>query len=568
MMQSPPVPPPPLQPGPGSPSPSLPHGPPSVPPQLSPPPPEAPPQPPPLPVFPPSPSSPPTVSSVASLISALADSSISHILVAPGYYPLAAQLNVTRSVAIEAIEFGSVVLDAQANRTSGRRALDIYPMTMDVVWLIGLNITAGDLSAGDDSGAGLRVGNGIVNIRGTSIQNGNARFGGGAHVYGGIVLFDSCNVRNNYASYGAGFFIDGGNVTIVSSQILSNEASSRGGGLGISSGIVSIRDSTISSTMLHTLLKQGPKEHLFRALSEAVAENIHPTSGLIAAGGAYIEGGVVTFTDCIIQGATASSGGGLFVGCFGACSPTVLIMRTAIFNSEAPYRGGGAYIASGDVTFTEAKIFGSTAYYGGGLFIYGGTVTVTSSEIYSNQVGGGAYIQDGDVTFIGTRIFENNASTSGGGVFVWNGNVAFHSCSIQHNQAGGDSDNLYVQESARVCLLDTPVTDTYGTIGACPAPPAPSCGPSTALNASTGYCEISCDNAGRRMMEQDTALGCESPASPAIMEESDQVVATYLADNPDLAAQLGHHPGARVDTRLLQHMKALTERLFRLPVLA
>ena len=87
------------------------------------------------------------VSTVAGLTSALANTTVAHIVLAPGTYNLIAELSITRSVILEAAVAGSVVLDAQASSSSGRRVLYINPSSSDVVQLIGLNFTRGYLSS-------------------------------------------------------------------------------------------------------------------------------------------------------------------------------------------------------------------------------------------------------------------------------------------------------------------------------------------------------------------------------------------------------------------------------------
>ena len=92
------------------------------------------------------PSQPPetaSVSTVTGLTSALANTAVGHIVLAPGTYYLSAELSVTRSVIIEAAVAGSVVLDAQANEGSLRRVLNINPGSSGVVQINGLNITGG-----------------------------------------------------------------------------------------------------------------------------------------------------------------------------------------------------------------------------------------------------------------------------------------------------------------------------------------------------------------------------------------------------------------------------------------
>ena len=85
------------------------------------------------------------VSTVAGLSSALANTAVAHMVLAPGTYFLSGTLSVTRSVVIEAAVAGSVVLDAQASYSSQRRVLNINPGPLDVVQLIGLNITGGNV---------------------------------------------------------------------------------------------------------------------------------------------------------------------------------------------------------------------------------------------------------------------------------------------------------------------------------------------------------------------------------------------------------------------------------------
>ena len=84
-----------------------------------------------------------TVDSIDSLTSAIANTSISHIVLDPGAYVLSAELSITRSVILEAAVAGSVVLDAQASVGSPRRVLNINPGPSGVVQINGLNITGG-----------------------------------------------------------------------------------------------------------------------------------------------------------------------------------------------------------------------------------------------------------------------------------------------------------------------------------------------------------------------------------------------------------------------------------------
>jgi hypothetical protein len=85
------------------------------------------------------------VSTSTGLLSALANTAVGRIVLAPGTYILSATLGITRSVVLEAAVAGSVVLDAQGSSSSRRRVLNIDPGSLGVVQLIGLSITGGYL---------------------------------------------------------------------------------------------------------------------------------------------------------------------------------------------------------------------------------------------------------------------------------------------------------------------------------------------------------------------------------------------------------------------------------------
>ena len=87
------------------------------------------------------------VSTSAELTSALANIAVSRIVLASGTYNLTSELSITRSVILEAVVAGSVVLNAQASSSSPRRVLNIAPGLSGVVQLIGLHITGGLNSA-------------------------------------------------------------------------------------------------------------------------------------------------------------------------------------------------------------------------------------------------------------------------------------------------------------------------------------------------------------------------------------------------------------------------------------
>jgi len=175
-----------------------------LPPALPPPPP-----PPPSPL-PPSPSPPPpyppatAVINTAGLTSALANTAVGRIVLAPGTYNLDAELSITRSVVLEGAVAGYVILNAQGSSSNPRRVLNINPGPSDIVQLIGLKITGGYTTS--TFGGGVIVQGGTVAISSCTISGNTAGEhpiafvrGGGVYVQGGTVTFSSCTITGNTA---------------------------------------------------------------------------------------------------------------------------------------------------------------------------------------------------------------------------------------------------------------------------------------------------------------------------------------------------------------------------------
>ena len=140
-----------------------------------------------------------TVTTVAGLRAALANTAIAHIVLGDGTYILnistttRSGLDITRSVILEAAAGATVTLNAQASGTTSttngpaaRRVLYINPGSTGYVQLIGLRITGGYLSCD-----GLCDGD-------TAPQN----RGGGVYIETGTVTMSSCSVYGNRVRQG------------------------------------------------------------------------------------------------------------------------------------------------------------------------------------------------------------------------------------------------------------------------------------------------------------------------------------------------------------------------------
>ena len=353
------------------------------------------------------------VNTVAGLTSALANTAVGRIVLASGTYYLSAELNITRSVILEAAVAGSVVLDAQASSSISTRVLNVNPGSLGVVQLIGLNVTGG---YNNIDGGGVFINSGTVTLSSCTITGNTADFdGGGVYVSGGTVTFSSCTITGSTA--GGGVFVQGGSVTFDSCTITGNTAYSWGGGVVIGGGTVSFSSCTITGNTADY------------------------------GGGAYVSGGTVTFSSCSITGNTAS------------------------------YYGGGVYVSGGTVTFSSCTITGNTAYYyggGGGVYINNGMVSFSSCTITGNTAynGGGVAVSGGTVTISSCIISGNAATDWGGGIYVDGGKVSIVNSQVYSNQADSAS-NVYVSSiGATVCSWATTlIGGVDGTVSTCQTPP-------------------------------------------------------------------------------------------------
>jgi hypothetical protein len=137
-----------------------------------------------------------------SLTRALTNTAVGRIVLDPGTYILSAELSVTRSVVLQAVVAGSVVLNAQASSSSPRRVLNINPGSSGVVQLIRLAITGGFININVcahvqkfPSPDGRLTGDSRFAFCFFCLQVG----GGGVYVGGGTVTISSCTISGNQA---------------------------------------------------------------------------------------------------------------------------------------------------------------------------------------------------------------------------------------------------------------------------------------------------------------------------------------------------------------------------------
>jgi hypothetical protein len=285
--------------------------------------------------------------------------------------------------------------------------------------------------SGDNAVEVFSVTSGVTaSLKGLTISGGRASRGGGLSVVGGTVSLTNVSVINNHAVGADGATGEAG-------------GSARGGGIYLNGGSLTLKDDTVASDVGH-----GGDGFNTAAGS----------GGSAAGGGIYVaNGGLVLNTDVFesdeaIGGAGAENnyepGGG---GTHGGSAS-----------------GGGIYVAGGSIDLYNDKIelnqaiggatpspdgpYAATAA-GGGLFVTGATLTMNSATIANNTAGGdfgqfqigqgGGIFSDGTVTVNNTTI-DGNSGTVGGGIEN-SGTLTVTNCTIAANSArsyaGGGIDN-------------------------------------------------------------------------------------------------------------------------------
>ena len=340
-----------------------------------------------------------TVSTVAELTAAVANASIGRILLVAGTYAFSSgtactasydpsALCISRNVSLEALEPGTVVLNAQGTSSRYRRVLCISAGTVDV---IGLNITGGYVSAG---GGGMYItGSATVIITGTNIYSNQVTGfppldGGGISINGGTVSIIDTNIYSNQADgYGGGVEVEcsTGDVTFDKCEIHSNTADTGGGGMHIHcdpgyTGTVSIVDTNI-----------------YHNQATVDCPNCGFGGGIFIVVGTVSISGTMIYSNQALIGLFRGEGGGIF-----NTDGTVTIAGSKIFSNQAKKDGGGI-VNDGLLFLHDTVVTNNTAQEGGGILNNGGLLILSDHvRITSNHATKGSQVSNP----VGAALYE------------------------------------------------------------------------------------------------------------------------------------------------------------------
>jgi len=263
------------------------------------------------------------------------------------------------------------------------------------------------------------------------------------------------------------FFIHGSNLVLENLTITGGDAPSAqcwGGGIGVTSGNVTIRSSTITgngdgcgSGGIEVNDDYGPS-HL-----TLVSSTVSYNTGM---GGLHLWGvdTSVEVRDATFVGNTAGNGGG--IGLEGGSS--VVISDSRIISNTADWGGGIAVANNCTATIANNQIVSNTAYWGGGgLRTYESTVVIRDNDILSNI----SQADDGPAIWAGSSVLSadsnlfaynvSNAAWVGGAIRLWRVTTTLTNNMVVRNQASG----FQLTESNVAFVNNTIVSNTQDGIG-------------------------------------------------------------------------------------------------------
>ena len=294
-----------------------------------------------------------------------------------------------------------------------------------------------DNYAGDFGGGGVYVRGGRATMTNCSIVGNETTDGGGGLCvdFAGEATLDNCEISDNTVGQydqwqvgdfsGGGVRVQSGRATLTNCTIENNVATKGGGGVYVARlGEATLTNCSITENVVNK--------------NDGNSSQSSQSRQIPVGGGVYVEGRV-TLNNCEIEGNIAEE-------------------------------GGGAFVEAGEATLTECSVSSNeaTSRLGGGLSVYEGRVNLNDCSITSNA-GTGVDIQQGEATLIDCAItgnkVESTFSVRGGGVYVGDiSQATLTNCSIVGNEAA-EGGGIYLDGYAVGMLTNCAIIDNVANCG-------------------------------------------------------------------------------------------------------
>jgi len=329
---------------------------------------------------------------------------------------------------------GSLLYNNHATTRGAGILMEGGTFVMNAGAVIGYNHVATATGGNLTGGGGIFMHDGLFTMNGGIISRNTAFWGGGVRLSGAhpVMIMHDGEICYNEAESGAGISIRTGAVNMHSGDIHNNVAAVRGGG-------ISMHEANAGQTRQFNMLPAGGGSGTIRQIRDNTASL---GGGIFFSGGgsAAIFGSNIlmegTPETTRIAGNSADTGAGAWIG---GVRLDMSINGGAIYGNTATGNGGGVHLSGGSVspelmatitmngTPATTRIENNSAASGGGIHLLGNTAVIMNGGIFYNnsaaENGGGIHLQQPG-TFImngtaaTTRIENNSAEVHGGGMLI------------------------------------------------------------------------------------------------------------------------------------------------------
>ena len=196
-----------------------------------------------------------------------------------------------------------------------------------------------------------------------------------------------------------------------------------------------------------TIIDGGGIDRVFEILPLAIVmiDAVTVRNGNVDNGGGVSNQGILSMTNTIVTGNSATGGGGIWNN-----GGTLTIASSTITNNNTFYYGSGVWNYGGNLTMTDSTVSGNSGggYRCGGVASVGGSATLSNTTINGNtssgQGAGGFLNWSSASTVVNSTVSGNTGNGYGGGlVNVYSGTLTLVNVTVSGNNdisaAGGIS---------------------------------------------------------------------------------------------------------------------------------
>ena len=269
--------------------------------------------------------------------------------------------------------------------------------------------------------------------------------GGGVYLEAGTIQMTGGSVSGNKSEDGGGLFITG-NTTFgaAGTQINKNESTELDGGGLVCKGMLSLTECEVSE---NKAVVSGGGIWYNNEGKEATITDTHIDGNVTTdnGGGIYLKAGTIkmigtSLSESTLSDNTAEDGGGVVVTeNAGASGNGFFAERTTLSHNRSTNEDGGAIMSKGHAELKNCKVDNnSSVRYGGGIYSNANVKGIDNDLLIENTSftgnksgeGGAIYIREGDMTLKSdaegrSQEFKDNGAGSGGAIFVYNDANAF-----------------------------------------------------------------------------------------------------------------------------------------------